>query len=85
MEPLDNLLSKIKKSLLGDLLVREEVSRLINNALGIDIIPKDISIQGTTLRIKTSPAKRNEIKLNQERILTEIKLKTKLNLKEILY
>ena len=85
MDHLRELLTRIRKSLDGDTVFKETVNSCFKNLLGFEVNPKDISIQGDVLRIKTSPAKRNEIKLHEEELLKSIREQTKLSLKKLLY
>lgn len=85
MDDLGDLLGRIKDSLDKDASLRESVAECIKEELGFDVRLGDISIKGDTIRIQTSPAKKNEIKLHDERILNKIVSKTGLNIKRITY
>ena len=85
MEGLDNLLNRFKRSLGQDVLMREIVAKCIKDTLGFDIRLEDISVKGGNLRIKTSPAKRNAIKLEEGKILAQARTETGINLTKILY
>lgn len=85
MLDLGKLLDRFKDSLDRDVRTREAVAECIKEALGFDVRLEDISIKGDTLRIQTSPAKRNEIKLHEARVLEAVIAKTKQNLKRVAY
>jgi len=85
MEPLERLLQKIKNSLNKDTQIKEVVATSVKEMLGFELSLKDISIKSDTLFIKTGPSKRNEIKLNESKLLTLIQTKSDLKLKRILY
>lgn len=85
MEGLDKLLTRLKKSLDQDVEEREIVAKIIKEVVKFDIRLEDISIKGDTLRIKTSPVKKNEIKLYDSAILAKVGGETKLKLKRIAY
>ncbi|MEK7194069.1 MAG: hypothetical protein AAB660_00075 [Patescibacteria group bacterium] len=85
MESLGKLLGKLKQALGRDTLSKEIILRCVKDVLGFEIRTQDVSIKGGMLRIQTTPAKRNEISLNEFRILEVIRLKTGLNLKRIVY
>ncbi len=85
MESLGKLLGKLKQVLGQDTLSRETILECVRDLLGFEIRTQDISIKGDTLRIQTTPAKRNEISLNESKILEAVRSKTNLNLKRIVY
>jgi hypothetical protein len=85
MRDLSHLLKRFKESLDKDVVAREEIASCVKDLLGFEVRLADISIKGDTLRIKTSPPKRNAIKLEEAKLLREIQHKTKLNLKRISY
>ncbi|MBX4198828.1 hypothetical protein KW800_00940 [Candidatus Parcubacteria bacterium] len=85
MEGLDNLLNRFKRSLGRDVETREIVARCVKDATGLDIRLEDISVKNDTLRIKTSPTKRNSIKLEEAKVLSQARLETKINFKKIVY
>ena len=82
---LEKLLSKFRQSIGDDSLVRGEVCSTIKEILGFELELQSISINNSVLRIQTTPAKKNEIKLNEARVLEAIKTRTKLNLQAIVY
>lgn len=85
IQGLNELLTRLKRSLEGDKEIRESVSQTIKETVGFEILAEDISLKDGFVRIKTSPAKRNEISLREEIILGKLRNLTKLNLKKILY
>lgn len=85
MDGIGDLLGRIKDSLDKDASLRESAALCIKEELGFDVRLADISIKGEVLRIQTSPAKRNEIKLHEAEILNKIKAKINLNIKRIAY
>jgi len=82
---LDDLLRRIRYSLNDDTLTKAEVAQCIKGILNFNIEPNEISLKGDTLRIKTTPTKRNEIKLNEGRILEAVRSKTRLAIRAIVY
>lgn len=85
MKGLTDLIGRIKDSLDKDASTRESIANCIKEELGFDLRLEDISIKGGQLRIQTSPAKKNEIKLNETRVLEKIRVRTKLNIQNITY
>jgi hypothetical protein len=85
MDALNRLLERLRGSLDGDRVVKKEISFCIKEIAGFEVLPEDISFQGDALRIKASPAKRNELKLNEIKILEAVRAQTKLNLKRLVY
>lgn len=85
MKDLGDLLNRFKRSLDRDIEVREAVAMCVKEVLGFDIRLQDVMLKADTIRIKTSPAKRNAIKLEESRLLAKICLRTKLNLQRIVY
>lgn len=85
MKDIGDLLNRFKKSLDKDVGMREAVAECVKEILKFDIRLQDVTLKADTIRIKTSPAKRNAIKLEEAKILSQIRLRTKLNLNKILY
>ena len=85
MDGIGDLLGRIKDSLDKDASTRERVAECIKEVAGFDVRLEDISLKGDTLRISTSPVKKNEIKLREEKILSMVQGRTKLNIKRITY
>lgn len=85
MKNLSDLLSRIKLSLDKDAEKREFVSGYIREKLGFEIQTQNISIKNDALVIKTTPVKRNEIKMHEKEIINMVRNSTGLNLKRILY
>jgi hypothetical protein len=85
MDGLGDLLGRIKDSLDKDATTREIVAGCIREAAGFDVRLQDISIKGRVLRIKTSPVKKNEIKLREDKILSLVRERTKLSIETMSY
>lgn len=85
MEELNKLLGRVKQSLDRDVNDREIVALCIREIFGFDVRLEDISIKNDTLRIQTSPVKRNEIKLKEDALLEKVSQRTKLKLKNVAY
>jgi hypothetical protein len=85
MEPLNNLLKRLRLSLGRDAESKEIIVSSIKDAVGFEVRIKDISIAGDILRITTTPTKRSEINLNQSKILELIRSRSNLKLNKILY
>lgn len=85
MEELGDLLGRIKHSLDKDAETREVVSVCIREVAGFDVRLEDISIKNRTVRIQTTPAKRNEIKLKEAKLLSLIRVRTNLDIENVTY
>ncbi len=85
MDALNGLLERLRRSLGGDRAIRESVCNSVKEVAGFDVFAEDVSIQGNSLKIKTSPAKRNELKLKEDQILELVRSRTKLNLTKLVY
>jgi hypothetical protein len=85
MDGIGDLLGRIKDSLDKDATTRETVAGCIREVAGFDVRLEDISIKGRVLRIKTSPVKRNEIKLRENKILSLVRERTKLSIETVSY
>ncbi|MBX4189570.1 hypothetical protein KW785_03190 [Candidatus Parcubacteria bacterium] len=82
---LETLLKRFTLSLGKDTVAREAVVSCIREVAGFELSAENISIKGDTVIIKTSPAKKNEIKLNEERILRELQLRCHAKISKIFY
>lgn len=85
MKNLSDLLSRIKLTLDKDAEERELVANYIKENLRFDLDPQNVSIKNDSLVIKTTPVKRNEIRMHEREILSLVRSSTGLNLKRILY
>ncbi len=85
MKTLQDLLTRISKSLGRDVVGRGVVLKCIKEVAGFDLNPEDIAIKGDTLEVVASPTKKNEIKLHETEILSEITKTGGLRLSRILY
>lgn len=82
---LEKFLTRFKQSLDKDTAVKETVILCIKEKLGFELKTEEISVKGGVLRIQTSPAKRNEINLHQEELLSIIRERTGFALTSISY
>lgn len=73
MPDLRDLLGKFKDSLDSDLGQREKISEAVKGVCGFEIRLSDINLKNGVLRIETTGAKKSEIKLHQEEILSRLK------------
>lgn len=85
MKDLGDLLNRFKRSLDKDVEGREIVTSVVKEVVGFDIRLEDVSFKANTVRIKTSPAKRSAIKLEDMRILALVRERTKLAIDRIVY
>jgi hypothetical protein len=85
MKNLSDLLGKFARALDGDAGKREAVSDIIRENLGFDIDPKNISFDNEAVTITTTPARKNEIYMHQDKILLEIRERCRTNVSRVLY
>jgi len=85
MKTLSSLLERFKKSLGKDVINKDLIVSIIEKVTGIQIKPEEVNIKEFTLEIISSPAKKNEIKMSEDRILQEVRMQTKQNISRILY
>jgi hypothetical protein len=82
---LDTLLGRFRKSLGKNLLAKEAIIESVEASTGIHLNPDEINIKEFTLEIRSSPLKKNEIKLHEEAILAQIRAKTNQNINKVFY
>lgn len=85
MKTISSLLERFSRSLGKDVLAKEAVIASVKQCCGFEISPDDTSIKDGNLRIKTSPAKKSEINLNEAKILNAVREKTGQKITKILY
>jgi len=85
MLDLSTLLGRFKKSLGKNVLAKESVILSVESISGIRLLPEEINIKDFTLEIISSPIKKNEIKLKENQILSEIRGRTGQNIRKIFY
>ena len=66
-------LSKFKKFLSDDEKVKKQIANVIQKHISVEIDPKIIKLQKTTISISGSPILRNEIFIHEQGILSDIK------------
>lgn len=70
---IDDFLNKFKNLTPPDNEVREKVIEIIKNEINITIDKKNISIRNNSIFIKTKPIIKNELFINKEKLLHELK------------
>ncbi len=85
MKTLSTLLERFKKSLGKDTINKDLIISTIENSVGIRLKKEEVNIKESILEIFSSPAKKNEIKLKEEQILSEIHAQTRQNISRIFY
>lgn len=85
MKTLSSLLERFKKSLGKDTVNKKLIISVVENITNIKLKPEEVNVRESTLEIISSPAKKNEIKLKEELILSEIRIQTHQNISRIFY
>jgi hypothetical protein len=85
MLDLGSLLGRFRKSLGRNVLAKESVILAVESITGIRLLPEEINIKEFTLEITSSPIKKNEIKLKEGQILSEVRARTGQNISKIFY
>jgi hypothetical protein len=85
MKNISSLLERFSRSIGRDVLAKGAVVACVKEFCGFEITPEDVSIKDGALRIKTSPAKRNEIHLNEAKILNKLQEQGGQKIIKILY
>ena len=85
MKTLAELLGRFKKSFNKSIWVKEVVGETIKKVTGIYIDPKDIELKDSVLEIRSSPARKNEIKMKEPEILSAVSQETNLKISRIFY
>jgi len=75
MDNISIYLQKFSKIGLGDRELKENIILIIKNKLGFELKKEDIKIKDDIITINTTPITKNEIFINKEAILKEIKSK----------
>jgi hypothetical protein len=83
MNPLNDFLEHFKKLLSKEGMVKVFIQESIEKYSQIKIKTSEIKISGTSIFIQTHPVKKNEIRFQSEKILSEINIKTQKNFKAI--
>ncbi len=82
---LETLLGRFRKSLGRNILAKEAVIGAVESTTGIRLKDEEINIKEFTLEITSSPIKKNEIKLHEAEILSEIRARTGQNINKVFY
>lgn len=85
MKNLSALLQRFSSLLDKKLVIRETVSLVITDYTGRKIPVEEVFIKGTTLEIQSSPATKNEIRLKEEKIISELRNSHNLHISRVLY
>jgi len=85
MKTLTTLLERISASLGRDTTTKEGVLECVKDIVGFNLTSNDIYIANGVLEITTSPAKKSTIKLEEDRILREIKERCNVSITRIFY
>ena len=73
MKDLFNLLQRFSKSLNKDALLKEKIAQIISHYIKINLPPDNLNLKEGVLEISASPIVKNEIKLKEEKILSELR------------
>lgn len=82
---LNNLLDRFKKSLGKDVLSKESVIFCIEEITRVKLDVEDINIKEGILEINSSPGKKNEIRLKEEKIIATLRKERGININKIFY
>ncbi len=85
MKNLKDLLGRFAKALGSDVSEREAVADVVRETLGFDIDPKNISFENEAVVIATTPTRKNEIYIHEEKILSNIRERCRTRVVRILY
>lgn len=85
MKNLAELLARFAKSLGGDTQKKEVIMDCVQASLGFRLFPEQVSIKGEVVEFTLSPIKKNEIKLHEAELLSQINERAGLNLKRVFY
>lgn len=85
MKTLSSLLERFKKSLGKSTINKDAVIFAVEKLTSIKLKPEEISIRDTVLEIISTPSKKNEIKLKEGLILSEVHAQTGQNISRIFY
>jgi hypothetical protein len=85
MKDLSSLLERISGALGNDQTLKEIVVTTIFEKLKISLFTEDIALKEGTLQIKTSPVKKNEIKLHEAELIALLSERLNRRLTRVLY
>jgi len=85
MKIIGGFLDRFFKSIGRDTLIRETILDVVKEQTRITLLPTDIALKESTLEITASPAKKNEIRLKEKRILDALIARTGIRLTNIRY
>lgn len=85
MENLSKLLERFSRSLNKDTLTKNFISEVIKKTTTLDLDGDKINLKEGILTIQCSPVLKNELKLKEERILTELKERHNISISRVLY
>jgi len=85
MKNIQSLLERISKSLNKDSFQRSIVIEVVAKKTGVTLSPTNIFIKNHILQLTGSPALKNEIRLNEEEILKELRNLHQLPVSKILF
>lgn len=85
MENLSKLLERFSRSLNKDTLTKGFVLEIIKETTKVDLDGDSINLKDGVLTVQCNPVLKNELKLKEERILTELKEKHSLHISRVLY
>lgn len=85
MKALTSLLERISASLGRDTVAKDSVIGCMQEILGFTLPAKDVFINGSTLEITASPVKKSAIRLEEDRILRELKSRHNISIARIFY
>jgi hypothetical protein len=85
MQNLRALLERFAKVLNKDTYLKESVSAVIQARTGAKVPPERISLKEGALHIEASPAVKNEIRLKEDAIKSELKSLHNLSISRVLY
>ncbi|GEM_PF-2117957 len=72
MSLFQDILSKLQDSYTKETTAKETIARVISDALHTTITADQITVQGTTIRIKTAPTIKMAIMLKKEKLLASL-------------
>lgn len=85
MENLSKLLERFSRSLNKDTLTKGFISEVIERTTKISLDGEKVNLKDGVLTIQCSPVLKNELKLKEERILTELKERYNIRVSRVLY
>lgn len=85
MENLSKLLERFSRSLNKDTLTKGFISEVIERTTKISLDGEKVNLKDGVLTIQCSPVFKNELRLKEERILTELKERHNIRISRVLY